>query len=74
MGHFLLNSLKRWGFYLNCGGGNYSDKEIFEGITPLDYLDIVKQNNSGNPFFIGTCCGSSPKHTELIKEYLVGNN
>lgn len=68
-----INSLKRWGFYLNCGSGYFTDKEIFEGIAPSNYLDIIKNNIAKNPFFVGTCCGSSPKHIKLIKEYLVGN-
>jgi len=69
-----INSLKRWGFYLNCGSGKYTDKEILEGVSPLDYLNIIKKNYNNSTFFIGSCCGSSPKHTTLIKEYLVGNN
>ena len=68
----LLNKIEfnqRWGFYLNCGSGRYSDNLIFEGISPQNYIEIIKQVNSKNIFFIGTCCGSNPAHTEAIKEY-----
>lgn len=64
----------RWGFYLNCGSGKYTDNEIFEGVSPVDYISIVKKMYDKNPFFIGTCCGSASSHTLAIKEYLSGKN
>jgi len=67
-----INFNKRWGFYLNCGSGKYTDKKILEGVTPFGYVNIVKKYSNKNPFFIGTCCGSSPKHTEAIKEFILG--
>ena len=60
----------RWGFYLNCGSGNYSDNDIYEGVSPNGYKEIVKDNISGKPFFIGSCCGSNPMHTKSIKDYI----
>ncbi|PIQ10918.1 MAG: hypothetical protein COW71_01575 [Ignavibacteriales bacterium CG18_big_fil_WC_8_21_14_2_50_31_20] len=69
-----IRSPKRRGFYLNCGSGNYTDINIFEGVTPAEYLAIIKNNYVNNPFFIGTCCGSTPAHTLAIKEYLIGKN
>ena len=57
----------KWGFYLNCGSGSYSDLKILEGISPSEYRKIVKENYMLNPFFVGSCCGSTPLHTKAIK-------
>lgn len=64
----------RWGFYLNCGSGNFTDKEIFEGITPANYINIIDKCFNNNLFFIGSCCGSSPEHTKAIKEFIIEKN
>ncbi len=58
-----------WGFYFNCGVGNVSDEAISCGINPEQYIDIIKEYLPERPVFIGSCCGSSPLHTEKIKEY-----
>jgi S-methylmethionine-dependent homocysteine/selenocysteine methylase len=69
-----IDTKMRWGFYLNCGSGNFTDTEIFEGVTPANYIGIVNQNFKNEPFFIGSCCGSSPEHTKAIKEFIIGKN
>jgi S-methylmethionine-dependent homocysteine/selenocysteine methylase len=61
-----------WGFYLNCGSGNQTDKEIICGVMPDKYIEIVKSNLDYIPSFIGSCCGSNPEHTRKIKELLNG--
>jgi len=61
---------ERWGFYFNCGAGNYTDEFITCGISPEHYVEITKQLLPFNPIFIGSCCGSNPKHTKAIKELL----
>lgn len=58
-----------WGFYLNCGTGNYSDKIINCGVSPKEYVDFIKPYLRQQPLFIGSCCGSSPEHTKTIKDY-----
>ncbi|MEN8191620.1 MAG: homocysteine S-methyltransferase family protein [Bacteroidota bacterium] len=63
------NFTQRWGYYLNCGSGNYNDFNINEGVSPQEYIGILKQSESKNPFFVGTCCGSNPNHTKVIKGY-----
>ena len=68
-----MESPLRWGFYLNCGSGKFTDREIFEGVTPTNYIEIVKKKFKRKPFFIGSCCGSSPKHTKAIKEFIIEN-
>jgi S-methylmethionine-dependent homocysteine/selenocysteine methylase len=67
-----VDTLTRWGFYLNCGSGNYTDTKIFEGITPTDYIYTINRNYKQTPFFIGSCCGSSPLHTKAIKDFVLG--
>lgn len=68
--YFIENKLPtNWGFYFNCGAGNVSDRDISCGINPDQYIDVVKDYLPENPVFIGSCCGSSPLHTEKIKEY-----
>jgi len=64
----------RWGYYLNCGSGNYNDTEIYEGVTPNEYGRIVKKNYSSNLFFVGSCCGSTPLHTKAIRNTIDGKN
>jgi S-methylmethionine-dependent homocysteine/selenocysteine methylase len=61
-----------WGFYLNCGGGNYSDKEITCAISPEEYVEKVKPYLKLNPSFIGACCGSSPDHIKKLKSLIDG--
>ncbi len=65
-----FSSNYKWGFYLNCGSGSYSDLKILEGISPAEYGKIVKENYMLNPFFVGSCCGSTPLHTKAIKDII----
>jgi len=71
----IINSIdhtKNWGFYLNCGAGNPTDKIITCGVSPEKYSEIVKDSLKWNPSFIGSCCGSSPEHVKAIKRVLDG--
>ncbi len=65
---------ERWGFYLNCGSGQPTNKIIYCEIEPDVYLETVKKAMSFKPSFIGSCCGSTPAHTKKIREYLDGQN
>jgi len=56
-------------FYLNAGSGNYFDKEISCGVSPENYLEIIKSTKRKDFIFVGSCCGSNPKHTRLLKDY-----
>lgn len=60
-----------FGFYLNCGSGSYTDKNIITVISPEQYSDIIRSYMEYNPIYIGSCCGSTPAHTKIIKETLV---
>jgi len=59
-----------WGFYLNCGSGNPSDKFIECGINPEEYIEVVKKSLDYKPSFVGSCCGSNPAHTKKMREFL----
>lgn len=61
-----------WGFYLNCGSGNYTDKEISCSVSPAEYSENAKKYLSLNPSFIGACCGSNPKHIKLLRVLVDG--
>jgi len=65
-----INDNHSWGFYLNCGGGNFYDETIKCDISPDSYLDKTKIYLKKDPAFIGSCCGSSPKHTKELKKFL----
>lgn len=56
-----------WGFYLNCGAGVPTDKEIISGISPEKYAEIAAGYTNKKPSFIGACCGSSPEHIKKLK-------
>lgn len=64
-----LDANVNWGFYLNCGAGTYTNKQITCGTNPKEYLKEVKKWINYSPLFVGSCCGSSPDHTRLLKEY-----
>ncbi len=58
---------EKWGAYFNCGLGNVNDENISCGIDPTSYTDSITPLLKMNPFFIGSCCGSSPSHTRALK-------
>lgn len=66
--NFEINS--RFGFYFNCGLGKTSDETMTCNIDPSSYVKSIKSLINYNTIFIGSCCGSSPKHTSKIKEFL----
>lgn len=65
---FHLNT--KSGFYFNCGTGNVTDEKLICDIEPDTYAKSIKSLINYNTFFIGSCCGSSPKYTAKIKELL----
>ena len=65
-----VNQSYNWGFYLNCGGGNYTDKIIKCAVSPKQYISDIKFSLNKKPSFIGACCGSSPAHIKEIKKLL----
>ena len=65
------NSLKfLWGTYLNCGSGKFTDENIKCGVSPDEYGKAISVLLDKRPSFIGSCCGSSPEHTKIIKKIL----
>ncbi len=58
-----------YGFYFNCGEGNFTDDTISCGIQPLEYIHSIQNFISKNTFFVGSCCGSTPLHTKAIRDY-----
>lgn len=62
-----LKSDLNWGFYLNCGSGNYTDTQISCAISASDYVNEAKPYLKLSPSFIGACCGSSPEHIKKLR-------
>ena len=68
-----FNRLKinyNWGLYLNCGKGEFANINIVSGVTPNGYLSTIKKALIKSPSFVGACCGSTPAHIKMIKEFL----
>ncbi|MFA8344110.1 MAG: homocysteine S-methyltransferase family protein [Rhodothermaceae bacterium] len=61
-------------FYLNCGSGNFEDEDIECGISPEKYLEVIKPFANENTLFVGSCCGSTPEHTKLLRNYFDKQN
>ena len=66
--HLKLNF--SWGFYLNCGSGQHTDSNITCGIFPQEYIYDIQDGLALSPLFVGSCCGSNPDHTKLLKEHI----
>lgn len=60
----------RWGFYLNCGTGNFSEGTITGCISPDAYSHTVKQALAHKPSLIGGCCGTGAAHIAKIRSLL----
>lgn len=61
-------------FYLNCGSGSFEDDKIQCGISPQNYLDEINKYVNNNTVFVGSCCGSTPEHTKLLRNYFDKKN
>lgn len=68
--NYLQSSQNKYpfGFYLNCFEQVY--KSSFCELSPTIYKQIIKEFINYKPIFIGSCCGSNPEHTKIIKETL----
>jgi homocysteine S-methyltransferase len=63
-----------WGFYLNYGLGNLTDKKIEKVLEPGSEIDVLNLALKKNLSFVGACCGSDPGHIKTLTELLYGNN
>lgn len=63
-----------FGFYLNCFSQYY--KNSYTNINAAEHYKIVKEFINYHPVFIGSCCGSTPEHTKMIKKAIneINNN
>jgi methionine synthase I (cobalamin-dependent) len=59
-----------WGFYLNCGSGKLTDKNISCGLSPKNYALQVQNLIDKKTMFVGSCCGSTPEFTKYLKDML----
>jgi len=59
-----------FGFYLNSAKSFSPEKEMNRKLTPIEYIETIKAYITNDILFVGSCCGSNPNHTLLIKEHL----
>lgn len=61
---------KKWidGFYFNCGKSEVIEKSIQCSLSPQDYFLQIKDFFTEELLYVGSCCGSSPLHTKLLRE------
>ena len=66
----MINNWGRdWGVYPNLGLTEPEpDGEMKEKVDDRSFSKIVSKYLGMNPMVIGSCCGSTPKHTEMIYE------
>ena len=64
----MINNWGRdWGVYPNLGLTEPEpDGEMKEKVDDRSFSKIVSKYLGMNPMVIGSCCGSTPKHTEMI--------
>lgn len=61
---------KRFGFYLNTAKSSVTDNIISCEESPDNYFNSVKKYLGKDILFIGSCCGSSPAHTKVLREHV----
>ena len=60
-----------WGIYPNLGIGEPSPDGNIENIySDKEFLEIIKASIKLGATIVGGCCGSSPKHINLLKNSL----
>ena len=59
-----------WGVYPNLGIKDYSN-EYFDIISKNNLILGIKNILKYNPYIIGCCCGSSPKHIKILKKQII---
>ena len=58
-----------WGVYSNLGVTDY-DNNYFNTINDSNFKESILLYLESNPTIIGACCGSTPKHIEMIKNLI----
>ena len=61
----------KWGIYPNLGVGEPSPDGIIKNYhSDAEFLDLIKNAVGLGVTVIGGCCGSSPRHIELLKNLI----
>ena len=62
----------KWGIYPNLGVGEPSPDGIIKNYhSDAEFLDLIKNAVGLGVTVIGGCCGSSPRHIELLKNLIL---
>lgn len=67
---FLSLWTDNWGVYSNLGVTDY-DNNYFNTINDSNFKESISLYLESNPTIIGACCGSTPKHIEMIKNLII---
>jgi S-methylmethionine-dependent homocysteine/selenocysteine methylase len=63
----IINWDGNWGVYPNLGLSEPEpDGEMKEKVDDQSFNNIISRYIEMNPMVVGSCCGSTPKHTEMI--------
>ncbi len=62
-----------WGFHFNSAHSNHNDEEISCYISPQEYLEFALNAINENTIYVGSCCGSNPNHTNVLRQYFDKN-
>ena len=61
------NWASKWGLYPNLGLNEPEpDGKMVEKVDDLSFGKTIKKYLELEPMVIGACCGSNPKHTDII--------
>lgn len=63
-----------FGFYCNVCKPASVSKKMSVDLSPQNYLEQIKPNITEKTKFIGSCCGSSPAYTKVLKDYFNAKN
>jgi homocysteine S-methyltransferase len=61
---------ERWGFYLNCGTGNFETGQISGCLSPDAYEKVAAKGLLYKPSLIGGCCGTTAQHITKLRSLL----
>ena len=63
----------KWGLYPNLGVGEPSPDGIITNYsTNKDFLNLINESINLGANVVGGCCGTSPKHINLIRKTFKG--
>ena len=66
---FIFNKVPNWGAYPNIGKTEF-DNDYFNIVNDSNFKKGIQSILSKNPYVIGVCCGSTPRHLKILKQLI----